>query len=147
MSNSPIRLRPHHLGLCLQTYSGRGYSEEFVANMTAVAERLNAGAAVKIVRGPDDICAPMLKDGEKFHCYDGDVKLRDALALQAINRVLTRPVAVGAVFQPNVGDWQRLRAAFRDGSMRQGCDNCSWKERCDAAAAHGFVNSKMRCGL
>lgn len=37
--SKPICLRPRHL-LCTQGYEGRGYSEEFVCNMTAVVRRI-----------------------------------------------------------------------------------------------------------
>ena len=36
---SELHLRPHHL-LCLQTFVGRGYSEEFVEHMTLVKKQL-----------------------------------------------------------------------------------------------------------
>lgn len=147
MPKRNIRLRPHHLVLCLQTYSGAGYSEAFVANMTDIAQRLNAGAAVEIVHGPDDICAPMLKDGERFHCYDADVFSQDHLALQALNRVLGTTFKAGDFFHPDPDDWVKLRTAYRNGILREGCRGCSWVERCDESVASNFARSKMRCGL
>jgi hypothetical protein len=52
-----IKLRPHHL-LCTQGFSGSGYSDEFVENMTAVTDFLRATpcAIVEIVFSTDDIC-------------------------------------------------------------------------------------------
>jgi hypothetical protein len=52
-----MKLRPHHL-LCTQGYSGKGYSKEFVENMTKIVTVLRSeeGATVDIVFSTDDIC-------------------------------------------------------------------------------------------
>jgi len=52
-----LRLRPHHL-LCTQGYSGKGYDDDFVENMTAITTYLrnNASAVVEVVFSTDDIC-------------------------------------------------------------------------------------------
>lgn len=53
-----MKLRPHHL-LCTQGYSGRGYSNEFVENMTAITTHLrgDSTAVVEVVYVADDICS------------------------------------------------------------------------------------------
>jgi hypothetical protein len=58
-----VRLRGHHL-LCLLTFVGKGYTPAFTANYRRIVARLNEGAAVELVDGPDDICAPMLAEAE-----------------------------------------------------------------------------------
>ncbi|MCL2366344.1 MAG: DUF1284 domain-containing protein [Oscillospiraceae bacterium] len=52
-----MKLRPHHL-LCTQGYSGKGYSSDFVENMTAITTHLcsDTDAAVDVVFYTDDIC-------------------------------------------------------------------------------------------
>ena len=60
-------LRPHHL-LCTQGYSGKGYSDDFVHNMTAITDRLRyeEEIAIDIVFSTDDICTKcpnMICDG------------------------------------------------------------------------------------
>ena len=52
-----IRLRPHHL-LCTQGYSGKGYDEKFVLNMTLITDRMRTDPDLKvqIVFSTDDIC-------------------------------------------------------------------------------------------
>ena len=52
-----MKLRPHHL-LCTQGYSGKGYNNDFVENMTAVTTHLrnDPTAVVQIVFSTDDIC-------------------------------------------------------------------------------------------
>lgn len=77
-----MKLRPHHL-LCTQGYSGKGYNDDFVANMTAITNCLRGekAAAVDIVFSTDDICAkcPLMlgidccKDNDKVKNFDQKV--------------------------------------------------------------------------
>ncbi|WRS27259.1 DUF1284 domain-containing protein [Oscillospiraceae bacterium MB08-C2-2] len=83
-----MKLRPHHL-LCTQGYSGRGYSEEFVANMNRVTDRLrnHRGTEIKLTFSTDDICSACphkLGEGlcryqEKVLRYDSKVTSHFAL--------------------------------------------------------------------
>ena len=52
-----MNLRPHHL-LCIQKFTGHGYSPEFTAHMTAVAARLRKMPETRITltKGCDDLC-------------------------------------------------------------------------------------------
>lgn len=52
-----VKLRPHHL-LCTQGYSGKGYNDDFIENMTTITNRLRCGenAVADIVFSTDDIC-------------------------------------------------------------------------------------------
>jgi len=60
-----MKLRPHHL-LCTQGYSGKGYNDEFVENMTTLTNLLRSeeDIAVDLVFSTDDICAkcPLMLD-------------------------------------------------------------------------------------
>lgn len=50
------KLRPHHL-LCLHFFEGKGYSDEFTANMTSVKSALEQlDPRIELVRGGDIIC-------------------------------------------------------------------------------------------
>lgn len=52
-----IKLRPHHL-LCTQGYSGKGYSREFVENMTEIVKSIkNEKVQVQLIFSEDDICS------------------------------------------------------------------------------------------
>jgi hypothetical protein len=93
MKSDTVRLCGHHL-LCILTYIGRGYTSEFTENMTAVISRINQGAEIQIVSGPDDICTPMLND-VSHHCSSNDVAERDAVALITVSIALSRHVRVG----------------------------------------------------
>ena len=72
-----MRLRPHHL-LCTQGYSGSGYNDSFIENMTAITNRLRSGenVVVDIVFSTDDICekCPNMLDGDL--CKNND-KVKD----------------------------------------------------------------------
>lgn len=74
-----MRLRPHHL-LCTQGYSGKGYSDDFVQNMTALTNRLRSenSTTIDIVFSTDDICekcpnmtgVDLCKDNYKVKRFD-----------------------------------------------------------------------------
>ncbi|WP_207184065.1 DUF1284 domain-containing protein [Methylobacterium indicum] len=130
-----IALRGHHL-LCLLTYVGEGYTRAFVANYDALAARL-ALEDVRIVAGPDDICAPLLAGGEA-HCRLERVAARDDSALLAVSDCLGREVRVGSVLRLDVGSVARLRTAFRNGIIRAACRDCAWDSLCTSIAATGF---------
>ena len=78
-AESPMVMRPHHL-LCTQGYSGKGYSAEFVQNMSCWVEKLRGEKdfRVKITFSTDELCSccPQKKgeglcaDDEKVLSYD-----------------------------------------------------------------------------
>ena len=51
-------MRPHHL-LCTQGFAGKGYSEDFVRNMTYWVDRMRGEKdfRVKIIFSTDDLCS------------------------------------------------------------------------------------------
>ena len=53
--NKPLSLRAHH-GLCLCFFRGKGYSEEFVRNMTDVVNMLRSDPYVTVTCQADVIC-------------------------------------------------------------------------------------------
>ena len=58
MITKMIRLRPHH-GLCIQHFTGKGYSAAFVANMTHVIAVLRAmpETQIELTADMDVLCA------------------------------------------------------------------------------------------
>lgn len=79
-----LRIRPHHLN-CIPRFEGRGYSEEFCANMKKIQQRIKNGEAYCLVSGADDVCAfcPNLINGV---CTDEEkVSRYDRLTLQNKN--------------------------------------------------------------
>ncbi|WP_368187249.1 DUF1284 domain-containing protein [Aestuariibius sp. HNIBRBA575] len=136
-----IHLRAHHL-LCILSYIGKGYSPEFVKNYDEIAQKLSAGAQVKLVAGPDDICAPMLS-GPDRHCVGHDVQKRDEQAAQSIASLLGRSIAPGTMFRLTPNVLQTLRMGFADGGIRAACQGCTWSDLCDDIAASGFDGARV----
>ena len=82
-----IKMRPHHL-LCTQGYSGKGYSDAFVDNMTRIVTTLrsDSDARVEICFDTDDLCTAcpsklaegVCRSDEKVLRYDdGVIRLLD----------------------------------------------------------------------
>ncbi len=129
-----IRFRPHHF-LCSLGFQGKGYSESFAANMTAIVMgRLRApggdATAIEVTGAADDICAPCPK--------------RQGAGCESQGRIdrLDRTHAAALGLAP--GDrlsWGeakgRIRAAVPAGSLKQLCAGCEWEPLglCEAALA------------
>lgn len=115
-----MRLRPHHL-LCTQGYSGKGYSDDFVQNMTAVTDRLRGeeGLAVELVRSTDDICARCPKmlgvdrceDNEKVKRYDQ--KVFDYFGLEEKSYIYAELI-------------REISAKMTPAIMDDICGDCAW---------------------
>ena len=139
-----VRLRPHHLN-CLLTYVGKGYSPAFTANYDVIAGRLGAGEDILIVDGPDDICTPLLSEGEP-HCLGESVIERDRLAAADVGGLLGQPIQLGLVLKLDAPTLVRLRAAFSTGSVRRACEGCEWSDLCTAIAAGGYLDVRLQAG-
>lgn len=136
-----VRLRAHHL-LCVLTYVGKGYSPAFTANFDAIAARLAQGEAVRVVEGPDDICAPLLQTSGA-HCHCASVAARDRQAARDVGDVLGTPILPGRMLVLDAARLQRLRAAFASGRARRACCSCLWHELCDRIAAGGYREARV----
>ncbi|UJW85252.1 DUF1284 domain-containing protein [Devosia sp. SL43] len=138
-----IQLRAHHL-LCMLTYIGRGYTPAFVANYDAIIVRLGGGETIELVDGPDDVCVPLLTEGEP-HCHHDNVLERDRLARLAISDLLqtdlTRPFSLDEQVLSG------LRAAFSTGQIRPACAGCEWAELCDSVAQSGYSGVRLNARL
>lgn len=139
----PVLLRGHHF-LCILTFKSAGYTPAFVANMSAKVQSISAGAAVRLVEGPDDIC-----NGFTEACRavcDHDCKARetaamDRLAIVAVECEIGRDLTVDAPLSAE--DIGLLRVAFRQKTIRAACTDCSWKAFCDAIADSGFAGTQL----
>ncbi len=116
-------IRPHH-ALCLAFFRGKGYSEDFVINMTRVKAALEAGEQVCLVAGKDAVCAAcpnwqgeQCETEEKVCRYDRAVLERCALEP---GQVLSYPELRAAA------DRQILQAGLREAI----CGDCQWTELC-----------------
>ncbi len=138
----PVRLRPHHL-LCVLTYAGKGYSQAFTAGFDAVVAQLSHGAPVRVVDGPDDICAPLCHE-TTAHCLNNSVRLRDQRAAADIAALLQRPVNQGVLLTVDTPLLVTWRTAFAQGSTRTACQGCEWHALCTAVAAEGFAAAHLK---
>lgn len=139
-----IKLRGHHL-LCILTYKGLGYSDDFCRNYDAIITRLNQGETIELMRGPDQICQPLLcnKEGEGVHCHHDRIHRRDALAMQAVSATLGIEVAVGTTLTLNQTAITALRLAFAQGPLRTGCFDCEWHSLCTDIAANDYADTAL----
>lgn len=142
-----VALRGHHL-LCLLAYRGAGYTPEFVENFTRIAESLSHGCEVRIVEGIDDVCAPLCRGSGRslsHDCNAASVRLRDALALEALNKVFgfSPPWAIGSLVVLTPGFIREARKAFASGAIRPACAGCEWHAFCSEVAALGFRDAKL----
>lgn len=128
-----IRLRPHHL-LCALTFAGEGYTAEFIENFRRILLRLDAGEAVVLVDGPDDVCAPLAQTSDR-HCLESPARMSDELALDALRAELD---ANPESMHFDAGVIAGLRRAFADGRIRSACTGCSWHDLCSRIAANEF---------
>ncbi|TCK30471.1 hypothetical protein EV667_0561 [Ancylobacter aquaticus] len=136
-----VRLRAHHL-LCLLTFVGKGYTPAFAANYRRIVARLDAGEAVELVEGPDDICAPMLGEPE-HHCRNASVAMRDVQARAAIAKLLGRPLEAGRAIALTVERVERMRRGFAEGGIRAACTGCQWSAFCTQVAGQGFAGTRL----
>ena len=115
-----IKLRPHHL-LCTQGYSGKGYSDDFVANMTAITSRLRSGGdiAVDIVFSTDDICAKCPK-------MLGDDLCEDNVKVNGIDRMVIERFGIEEKAYSYRDITREINAKMTASSMDDICHDCSW---------------------
>jgi uncharacterized protein len=125
-----LRLRPHHL-LCALGYRGKGYSDAFTANMTAlVTDGLHADPSteIEVIGGLDAICAPCPSNLGQTCIKQDRIAALDArhaarLGVQPGERLTWAEAR------------QRIRAHVAPGDLSQLCAGCQWLELglCEAA--------------
>ena len=133
MNDRPIRLRGHHF-ICLQFFRGEGYSDEFVATLTALLDRLETEPA-EAVAVADDVCSACPELGADRMCASGsaggetEIRRIDALAFALLElspgdsitlEQARRHLAADAV---GVGHWRA-----------DACHGCAWESVCE----HGW---------
>jgi uncharacterized protein len=92
------------------TYVGNGYSPAFVAGMIEVVDRLNAGSAIVLVSGTDDICAAHCRKESEPHCLKPRAAWRDLSALREIGALIGDRFADGLTLETDLVE-QRSCAA------------------------------------
>lgn len=134
MNRHPVRYRPHHI-LCSIGFRGKGYSDAFTANMSAIVDgRLRAqygdDVMIEIVGATDDICTPCPKRRGAL-CETQD----------KINTLDARHAHALGLFVGTCLSWaeakQRVIKRVPSGSLGQICAGCQWLEHgmCEDALA------------
>ncbi|WP_284165582.1 DUF1284 domain-containing protein [Frigidibacter sp. SD6-1] len=111
----PIRYRPHHF-LCSLGFQGKGYSEGFTANMTAIVMgRLRAtggdATVIEVTGATDDICAPCPKRRGQLCTNQDKIKTLDRAHAAALRLEPHETLTWG-------------EAKGRDKTCPQYCDAC-----------------------
>ncbi|WP_077369623.1 DUF1284 domain-containing protein [Anaerosalibacter sp. Marseille-P3206] len=124
ISSNKICLRPHHL-MCIQSYIGKGYSEEFVKNMDIVVGSLreNKDQIIRLVEGNDHVCShcPHNIDGRKCES-DEKVVTMDRKVLKYLE-ITPGEYSYSQLFN-------RLKEKLTDEAFRDICGDCEWYELC-----------------
>ncbi len=128
ISNNPgalVKFRPHHF-LCSLGFQGKGYSDEFTANMVRIVDKgLRAPGGddqqIEVVRNTDDICAPCPKRrGLRCSNQDGIEKL-DKAHLRALKLEYGQTIT-----------WGEAQNCIRKHVAPEGlqviCAGCQWLE-------------------
>lgn len=123
MNDFKFSLRAHH-GLCLSFFRGKGYSKEFVENMTDIKTALSSDPLVKIVTETEDICCccPNNINGkctsfQKVLRYDNDVL--SACGLHS-----------GTVLPYSAFEKLVREKILQPGLREKICGDCQWSSLC-----------------
>ena len=114
-------LRAHH-GMCLYFFQGKGYNGEFVENMSHMKAVLEENPKVRLMDGPDDICAACPNKvtetcAENASRYDREVLRRCGLSVgeRLPYREFSRKV---------------IETILRRGVRAEICGDCQWSSLC-----------------
>ena len=131
MTSPPVRLRGHHF-ICLQFFRGEGYSEEFVANLTELLERIAIESAL-VVADADDVCSACPELGPDRLCAssdaggDDEIRRIDAIALALLELVPGDRIMLAEARERLAAD------AIGVGQWRaEACDGCAWESVCES---------------
>ena len=122
---SDCNLRPHH-ALCAGFFRGKGYSEVFVENMSAVVGTLRGSDPLLTLRGAaDPICGACPHNCGGVCGHADKVKGYDAAVLSLLG------LQEGAEVR-----WSELAAQvrqriFHPGRVKEVCGGCQWYGICE----------------
>lgn len=116
-----MELRPHH-GLCLLFFQGKGYSPEFVENMTRLKQAMAANLPVRLTGQADGICAACP------HFVNGDCAAKapryDQAVLDLCGLRLGQTLPLGQLQDAIRG------SILAPGLREQVCGDCQWSALC-----------------
>ena len=133
---SKYKLRPHH-GLCITFFEGKGYSPEFIDNMTAVIRALQEASFVQLTASEDILCASCPNSHEHICVHDDKVRRYDEAVLAACN------FDAGEVFSwRDFSDLIHTQILYAD-KLRTICGNCEWGTICQSKADRMSKNREL----
>ena len=118
-----MKIRAHNL-LCIQGFVGKGYSPEFVANMTRIVGGLGGTTRVTVVAEPDSLCSacPNLKaSGCALHGEGTEKGIvhQDRDVLARLGLVAGETVTWGEILD-------RIRRSVAPDDLDGICGTCPW---------------------
>ena len=118
-----MKLRGHNL-LCIQGFVGKGYSDEFVANMTGVIADLSEDSRVTVVAEPDALCeaCPHLRQsGCSLHGpgTEEGIRSQDRAVLQRLGIQGGETITWGETLN-------RIRRSVAPEDLDCICGSCPW---------------------
>ena len=125
MSRDNITLRPHHF-LCSLGFQGKGYSDDFTANMARIVlDGLRAPGGdetfITVTGDTDDICAPCPKRRDNLCTSQDQIVALDYRHARALG-----------LFSGTSLTWaeakQRIIKRVPPGSLATLCNGCQWLE-------------------
>ena len=118
-----MRIRGHNL-LCIQGFVGKGYSPEFVANMTRVVDSLGGNAEVTVIDEPDVLCAACPNLAENGCTLHG-VRTEHGIVHQDRDVMACLGIAAGETLS-----WDdllaRIRRSVAPDDLDAICGGCPW---------------------
>jgi hypothetical protein len=144
-----VKLLWHHVP-CILVHSGNGYTPCFKTNTHQVIAKINDGAPIELVQGPDDICAGFSPEGKTQHWHshgcskNRSVQFMDRMASFEIRYWLQMPPlkkGEAMTLDKNTVSW--LRLVYSKNLIRSACQKCGWKEACSEVAANKFAGVKL----
>ncbi|WP_457591698.1 DUF1284 domain-containing protein [Geoglobus sp.] len=115
------KLRGHHL-ICLNFFSGEGYSQDFVENLRMIISQED----IEVIFGADDVCGrcPYLNDGVCSYSENAEEEITE-LDQMAYNLL--------GVYPGQTTTWREIRKKL-PGIMKKwkefACQECDWKAVC-----------------
>ena len=125
MTHAPVTYRPHHF-LCSLGFQGKGYSDEFTANMAKIVDgRLRHpdgdDTVIKVTGATDDICGPCPKRRGEGCTNQAEIDALDGRHAAALN-----------LKHGDVLTWgqakMRIREKVRPDDLDTLCKGCKWLE-------------------
>lgn len=131
---APIRYRPHHF-LCSLGFEGKGYSDAFTSNMSAIVMgRLRAAGGddvmIEVVSDTDDICAPCPKRRDERCTDQSKIEKLDAAHAKALDLTAGDRLSWGEALS-------RIAENVAPDDLQHICAGCNWRELglCEAAVS------------